>query len=328
MKSDLLKQIRSAFTPKKVKSNKRILIFFFFVLLSSFIWLLNNLEKEYFTQISIPVRFYNYPKSKIQLAPLPEQITVTVFGRGFSLLRYKILTFSTIDVDVDKQLVSHDYADKEMVFFNTENLLPALDNEVYGEFKILSIEPKNVQLIFTSKSSKKVTLVPNISYSLNKNYLIDSVYINPKQVLLSGPTFLLDTIDTLYTVPMRIKDVHKDLIISSRIQPIAFCDYNANYAKVVIKLQQKTEKQIYISAASFYKGDTNKVKFIPAQIKITFNVGVHDYNSIQAHMFQLLFDYKHKSIAHASDCFVKLISSPAHVSEVKISPSYVTIIKL
>ncbi len=328
MKSDLLRQIRSAFTPQRVKFNKRIFIFLFFVLLSSFIWLLSKLDKEYFAQIKIPVAFENFPTNKIQIAPLPEKISVSVFGRGFSILRYKLLNFSTIKVDIGKQLIASDKADKEMFYFNTENILPVLDKEVYGELKMLSIEPKNIQFIFSPKSTKKVPVIPNISFTLDKNMLVDTVYIKPAFVMLSGPSFFVDTLDKLYTIPLHIGKISSDVKISSHIKPEPFCSYSSNNISVFVLLQQKTEKQLYVSTASLYKGDTTLVKFVPDKIKITFNVGVHDYNNVSLSMFQLKLDMNQNKVAHSSNYFIKLLSSPSIVSNIRISPSYVTIIKL
>lgn len=326
MKSDLLKQIRGIFGPKKVKRNKRILIFTFFLALSTIIWFFSKLEKDYFATISVPVRFYNLPDNKIQINPLPKELNVNVFGRGFTLLRYKILSLNPVFIDLNKITSSKNENDRELIYFNSESIIPMIDREIATEVKILNIEPGNIKLIFSKKKSKKVIVVPDINYSVDKEYILDEVYVNPKYIFITGPSFIIDTLDTLFSVKSQIQNLSKDSRYLLEIKQIPLCTYSKNMILVEIKVQKKTEKTIQIPVKSIASFQTEKKEFIPATINLMFSVGLKDYKYIDANDFQFEFQKVSTPNSNNDNYFIKVISFPNNVSNIQISPSVITVL--
>jgi hypothetical protein len=117
------------------------------------------------------------------------------------------LSLNTIYLDVLSNIKTVKNSDRELLYFNSESIIPSIDRELSGEMKIMSIEPKDIKLIFSKKQSKKVFVVPNISYSINKNYLINTVKVIPNTILITGPSFIVDTIDTVFTQKQNISDL-------------------------------------------------------------------------------------------------------------------------
>ncbi|NSW45162.1 MAG: hypothetical protein HPY79_05055 [Bacteroidales bacterium] len=327
MKSELLKQVRNLFNPKKVKRNRRVLIFLFFVLLSSIIWFFNKLEKDYYTTISIPIRFYHFPDDKVLVNPLPKQLNVNVFGRGFTLLRYKLLSYKPIYIDVLAKINLKSNTDRDLIYFNTETIIPSLDKELSDEMKILSVEPKNIKLIFSKKMSKKVFVIPNITYSVDKDFLVDSVQVKPSVVLLTGPMFLIDTIDTIYTLTQKINSIDKDIRLKVSLKPIQFCEMSTDNVNVHIKLQKKTEKTIAIPINSIFSNKQKNIIFLPSHIVLKFSVGIHYYNEIDASQFSFRFEKVPVSNSNSEVYLIKILNYPKKVINLQVTPSYFTVLK-
>jgi len=327
LKSELLKQVRNLFNPKKVKRNQRVLIFLFFVFLSSTIWFFNKLEKDYYTTISIPIKFYHFPEDKVLVNPLPKQLNVNVYGRGFTLLRYKLLSYKPINIDVLAKINFNPNTDRDLIYFNTETIIPSLDKELSEEMKILSVEPHNIKLIFSKKMSKKVFVIPNITYSVDKDFLVDSVLVKPCVVLLTGPMFLIDTIDTIYTISQKINSIDKDIRLKSPLKNIQFCQMSTDKVNVYIKLQKKTEKTITIPISSIFQNKQNNIIFIPSHIVLKFSVGINYYNKIDASQFTFRFEKVPVSNSNGDIYLIKILNYPKKVINLQVTPSYFTVLK-
>jgi len=327
LKSELLKQVRNLFNPKKVKRNRRVLIFLFFVLLSTIIWFFNKLEKDYYTTISIPIRFYHFPDDKVLVNPLPKQLTVNVFGRGFNLLRYKLLSYKTIYIDVLKKINLSSNSDRDLIYFNTETVIPSLDKELSDEMKILSVEPSNIKLIFSKKMKKKVFVVPQITYSVDKDFVVDSVQVKPNVVFLTGPVFLIDTIDTVYSIIQKINSIQKDISLNVPLKTIPFCEFSNNKVNVSIKLQKKTEKTITIPVSTIFPTKQNNLIFVPNQIVLKFSVGINNFNKVDASQFAFRFDKVPVINSNNETYLIKIQKYPEKVLNLQVIPSYVTVLK-
>jgi len=326
LKSDLLKQIRGIFSPRKVKRNKRVLIFAFFLALSTIIWFFSKLEKDYFTTISIPVKFYNFPENKIQINHLPKELKVSVFGRGFTLLRYKILSRNPIFIDLTKISGSKSENDRELIYFNSESIIPMIDREMASEVKILSIEPGSIKLVFSKKQSKKVVIVPDINYSVDKDYILDEVNVNPRYIFVTGPAFILDSLDTLFSVKSQIQNLSKNSNYLLGIQKIPLCTYSNDLILVDIKVQKKTEKTIQIPVKSIFSYKSENKEFVPASVNLMFSVGVNDYQYIEATDFQFEFQRVLNPNSGNENYFIRITTTPDGVSNAQISPSVITVL--
>lgn len=327
MKSELLKQIRGLFSQKKVKRNQRVLIFFFFLFLSSLIWFFNKLEKDYFTTLTIPVRYYNFPKDKIQINSLPMQLKVNVYGRGFTLLRYKLLSFNPLYLDVLSNIKTVNNSDSELLFLNTESIIPYIDRELSGEMKILSVEPKNIKLIFSKKRIKKVFVVPNIFYAINKDYLIDKVHVNPNTILITGPSFIVDTIDTVYTQKQNIAELSSNYHSKIPLKKIELCSFNKTHVAVAIILEKKTEKVISVQAESIFPSTYKNMTFIPNTINLKFSVGIKNYTKIDASHFQFALERISNSTTNSEYFKIKAVDTPDKIYNLQIIPSVITVLK-
>ena len=99
-----LEGIRSFLLSKK---SREFLIFLFFVFVSFCFWLLQVLNDDYETEISISLKMKDVPENVVLTSELPEELKIGVKDRGTVLVNYKLgqkLYPLTLDFD--------EYADK------------------------------------------------------------------------------------------------------------------------------------------------------------------------------------------------------------------------
>ena len=73
---------------KKIKIEHKWKVFSVFVLFTTVLWFLNALNKEYVTEVKIPVEFI-LPENRAIIADLPEKFTANVQGVGYNILKYQ-----------------------------------------------------------------------------------------------------------------------------------------------------------------------------------------------------------------------------------------------
>ncbi|MCX7861544.1 MAG: YbbR-like domain-containing protein [Bacteroidales bacterium] len=325
MKSQLLKQIRTVFTPKQVKLNKRIFLFLFFLTISTLIWFFNKLEKNYFSQIEINVRYFNFPKNVIQTQELPNKIIVTIYGRGFTIMRYKLLSVTPFYIDLKKYL-SAQYNGNETVYLYTDNLISSLDKELSEEVKIIQIEPKAIKFSFAKKQIKKLPVIPNVKYQIANNYLLMGFSIKPNFVIVTGPSEILDTLDTLKTILLRLNELRESHQITIPIQPIKNCEINPANITIELMVDKKTEKIIQIPIDKVYQGKGKINQIIPEAITLKCYVAVSKYKDITIDLFNIEFKEIQTKNPKIINVQPYIRSMPNGVSKVFFEPNYFTVI--
>lgn len=64
--------------------------FWFFLILSTVFWFLNELNQVAVTELSFPVKYINMPRDRVLVNDLPQELRLQVQAPGYTLLRYKL----------------------------------------------------------------------------------------------------------------------------------------------------------------------------------------------------------------------------------------------
>ena len=82
------------------QKSREFLIFLFFVFVSFCFWLLQVLNDDYSTELSIPIKMKNVPENVVLTSDLPEELRISVQDRGTVLVNYMIgHTFFPVNLD-------------------------------------------------------------------------------------------------------------------------------------------------------------------------------------------------------------------------------------
>ena len=84
----------------KLKNNRRVVVFLVCLIIATSLWFLNALGKEYTSEVSYPVKYINPPANQFLADNTPVKLDLKIYGQGFTLLRFKLLSFSPIILDI------------------------------------------------------------------------------------------------------------------------------------------------------------------------------------------------------------------------------------
>ena len=215
---------------------KEALIFFCFVLLSFGFWLLQALQQEYETDLSIPVRYNNVPANIIFESKIPDKITVHVRDKGSALLNYTLgqkfraitLNLESLPMDTDRFIISRNSLETD------------IQKQILASTTVYNFEPQRILLNYGLRKSKEVPVVFNGSVSTESGFLVSSdIIITPSQVTVYASQSVLDTIQKVKTTFVDIKDAKKSITKNTELEQINGANLGTERVSVIIPIEEK-----------------------------------------------------------------------------------------
>lgn len=305
--------------------NKKLPVFFIFLLLASVFWLLSALGEKYFETIYFPARYANAPKDKLLVNELPDCFSVRINSTGYDILSTKLRSGrSPIQINLSNTQMTRDIRDTSRYYILSSSIAPFVRKNLSREAVIISISPDTVWVHYSKMHRKTVPVIADIHAVCQKQYMItEEIYTIPERIEIAGPKALLDEIDQVETVYREFTDlsdsVRQQISLKNNYSNI---DYSQDYVDLMIPVEQFTESSVTIPVEILGLPDTLRMKLFPARVNVTFRVGLNAYPLISSDDFRLTIEYD--SLGRNGD-FPSLITpvldkSPVFVDHVRISP--------
>lgn len=326
MDSRLLKQFRQIFNKEKVKSDKRIIIFLFFLLASIIFWLLQVLSNDYTTTISYPVSYTKFPKNKVLLNKLPAHLTLKVNAYGFTLLRYTLNpAINPITIDVNSFIANKASPDDGLKFYIlTRDYRERISRQISSEIKVIDILPDTIMFLFTDIISKKVIVKPNIKLDFEKQYkLTGKLQVKPGSVTISGPGSILDTIDFVLTEFHHLTDMNKTTGIDLAVKNIKGVKISERSIFLTIPVEKFTEGSLVIPIEVKNLPDTLQLSTFPNEVTVSYLIGLTDYDKVESSDFKAVVDFRSTSNNLSNKLRVRIVKYPSNINSMKFHPKSV-----
>ena len=324
MDSNLLRQFRQLFDPEKVKSDKKILIFLFFLVLSTIMWVLQALSKEYTTIIDFPVKYINVPSDKVIVGNLPTKLAIKVNSFGYNLASYSISkSFAPVVCDLKSYSLKQLYTNNNYLYFiATDQMNEKVSSQLGQKIKILDFYPDTIFFQFADVVNKTVRIEPNLNIAFDKQYLLkDNIVIDPAFVRITGPNTILDTITFIKTKPLNFRGLNKTIKQKININTINGINYSVENVNITIPVEKYTESSIYVAVKVLNLPKKYKFNIFPNKIKISYFVGLSKFEKVKPSDFLVIVDYK-TIVEDKSNkkLRVKLLKYPTFIKNIKFQP--------
>ena len=328
MKSELLRQFRNLFQEKKVTLNKRLLTFLFFLLLSSFIWLLNTLDKDYITELNFPVNYENFPKHLVQTEDLPSSFTLRVEASGYLLLKHKIgKTIYPLTIDILEFLSESLLRDTIGFDIRTSSYREEIENQLHKQIKVIDIKPEILHFYFEKEITKEIPVKPVFQYRFGKQLIFkNDPDVSPSMVFVSGPKNILDTISFIPSVPKDLGIVNDNITTSISLLPIRNLTYSISKAKLSIEVEKYTESTFQIPIHIINIPDTVSLILNPEFVTLSYCTGLSSFKRINPAQFSLNVDFKEYVQNKTSKLTVLVKNAPEEVFNIRVNPRAVNYI--
>ena len=317
--------IKKFLNKRNLKADRRLIVFLFFVALATLFWFLNQLEEEYVTEISLPVRYTNFPSDKILANELPNHFELRVRGYGYKLLEYKISNkFLPYTIDVNSLTLRMHAQSSYAKFFSLTSLLSQdIEDQISSELEIVSIRPDTLFFEFADRIFKKVPVVSDLSAVPAAQYMIrGKIQFSPDSIIVSGADPIIDTIDRVYTKTSELVDLSDDYQDEIQLKRISNVKFSEDEVKVNINIEKFTEASQIIPLNVINVPDTLVVRTFPKDITVTYHVALSDYEKVVPQLFEMVVDYNEGSNPE-NKLSISILNSPEYIRSLRFSPKKV-----
>lgn len=308
-------------------ASNRWVTFLYCLLIAFLFWLLIVFSNEYKAPVSFNLRYINFPQDKMLANKLPGRVDIEITTSGFTFLGFYFNRLNdTLYLDVSKLRKNKNEQDYYLPGYSQAQQFEA---QLGNQLKISKIDLDTLHFYFDKKVTKVVPVKLNLNYEFEKQFqLSGKIELKPSKIVLSGPASVMNNLIELNTQQLNFTNLNKtisrtaDLIIPAELNSI---DFSTKKVVVKIPVEKFTEGTLDLPVEVLNVPEQYQLKTFPSRVKITYLVGLSNYQKVSADQFSLLAYYDPKN-EQASSLKLKLVKFPEIVRQVKIETENVEFI--
>ena len=193
-----------------------------------------------------------------------------------------------------------------------------------SEIQILDITPDSLIFQFSERAEKMVPVVPELTLKFEKQYMQVSPFIvEPDSVRISGPKLIIDTIQQVFTEPAMVENVSSPVENEYNLSRISKVEMDPSEVWVRVQVEKFTEASMKVPIEVINLPDSLVLRAFPAQVTVSFQVGMNAYKTLNEHFFRAVVDYAEAGTMLANTLQVKLVRMPDYIQSVNYTPKTV-----
>lgn len=286
--------------------NKQLLVFLFFLALSSIFWLLMTLNESYEQEIAVPVEITQVPKNVVITSELTDTLHVTLHDKGYALLSYASKLHDPIEISFSQY--ANTSTGKGSI--PVSNLQKVIAGKLLASTQIVSIKPEKLEFTFNYGESKRVPIRLQGYVVPAENYYLAQTTFAPESVLVYGNRQDLDTLDCVYTEFLEARNFEDTLSQEVYLKSLRGMKIMPRRVKVTFHADILTEESIEVPVTAVNVPEGKGFRFFPSKVKVNFQVGARKVRTLKPQHFSVVADCKEIIKNPAEKCNIRLRTAP------------------
>lgn len=266
------------------------------LLISFFLWCINELNRTYSRVLAIPVRFTHYPAGLKIKNRLPSFIMVEVKASGAKMLKlYLQKSLDEIVVDLSAMELPHQKGQRKVI--STLSTIGSLSKLLNTDVELLHLKPDSLYFDFGERWGKKVFVKPDVQLKYeNAEGVNVSVLVQPQEVWLEGDSIAILNIDTILTSRIVLNELNKmvetdaEVILPEALKETAIV--SPQRVHLSINLDEYVEKWIDVKVEMLNVPAGWEMKAFPEIVRVLVRIPYRLYDSLQTDQILAHADYK------------------------------------
>lgn len=299
------------------KKSREFLIFLFFVFVSFCFWLLQVLNDDYETELSIPIRMKQVPDNVVLTSELPSEMKISVKDRGTVLVNYLWgQTIYPVTIDFSE------YSEKgSQVRIPAMSLAKKISSQLNLSTKLLAIKPDTLEFIYTKGAAKTVPVRICGTIKPERQYYVSDTLFSPDSVRVYAPKAILDTITAAFTRTVDFENVSDTVHKRVFVAPVKGARFIPDYSDLTLKVDVYAEKTVDVPVVGVNFPHDKVLRTFPSSAKVTFQIGLSRFMEVDAEDFHVAVDYNDLIQNEGKDkCRLLLKEVPKGVNHVRVNP--------
>jgi hypothetical protein len=304
---------------------KEVLIFLFFLLLSSGFWILQSLQQDYERKIELPVRYKNVPPEWILSEENPKKINILVKDKGTTLMYYSWNAhFSPIDISVS----DFSQSSGQSLHVTTRALETMLSKQLISSTSILSIEPSEIHIRYDSLSSRSATVVADVIVRTKPGFQVsDSIKISYPKVRVYGSRKTTDLPGYVKTKRLTIENASGTEEHTVALDLPAGVKSDHETVKLTIPVEEYTEKNLQLPVLCVDIPSGYALRIFPSTVEVKCNIPMSLFKELTEDELEIQIPfYDFQKYQPTGKLPVKLTKKPSWVVNTVIVPNEVEFI--
>lgn len=307
---DNLKRItKTRFRQRNVKT------FTFFLFFAIVIWIFVQFSKQYNQIIEIPIEYVNVPLNKVITQDNPDHLQLRMIENGFTIAWYSLFSPS-LEIDVARLPEAED-----QLVYNLEENRDDIEQQLDIDFGRNRFLRDMLFINYQQRREKTIPVFPRVEVNFAPGYAaVSPLKLEPDSVTVSGPDNLLDTLNQLQTINLRLNDVKGDLagqvaLDTSRLGKISFYQNSVNY---FLDVEKFTEGSVEVPVELINVPSGLNVVVFPKEILVFYQVNLNDFDDVKATDFRVVGDFS--EVKENQDFLIpRVVQQPSFVTNVRIN---------
>jgi YbbR domain-containing protein len=320
-----LENIKNRTDSEKVKFNKKLLIYLFFLIISTVFWFLTALDKSYTVQLEFPIRYQNFPPEKVLVSDAPQTLKLRISGHGFTIIKHKFYSgLSPLTVDVTASGIAPMDTATQLYYLLTRKFRDKITTQFGEDLQVISIYPDSLFFVLDDIVSKSVPIRPLLHLSFKKQFQQKGKErVLPRSVMVFGPKIIIDTIKWINTSIIKKSSVNDTIREEADLEPIRTLQYSFEKVNVVIPVEKFTEVNLSVPIEVINLPNKLILKTFPGYVTVSGMVAVSDYSKITPDLFRVMVDYQKIGQSRDDKLQVNMMKMPDYMVNIKFTPKNV-----
>lgn len=307
--------------PKEIIENvpktkrRHFLTFIVFLFISTLLWLLIKLSKDYSTQSTFAINYTNIPVDKCITSPT-NMVNFSFDADGFITLAHNLMPENERTIDIPLNEVPYRNDNETTYSFSSQYVAEKLANLLGISTSDISMNEGNISFEMEPLKSKKVAVKLRSNIDTQRQYgIYGSPSITPNTVVVYGPPKTIDTLSTVYTKKFEKSDVNKNINETVALDLLdGLIKTDSTNVRVSISIEKFTELNIEVPITKSPKAN---IRVLPETVMVKSMVPMSEYNYIKPEMFNIGIDETQIGKEQIIDVVVKKIPDNVTISSIK-----------
>ena len=306
-------------------SGRDLAVFLLALLLAFSIWLIHNLALKYNAYLDVTVQAKCNIDGHSDLSSDHCSVVARCRTTGYNVIRLDYFGRKDVrTVAFQSSVMKHKDED---VYYVTSSDLQEYAHLIFGDGVAVEYFTTDTLFFrFPRENSKKVPVLPVSSITFMPQYMNDApMMFQPDSVTVYGEPYLLNTLERVYTEPIRHAYLSKDIageVELEKIRGIRFSDDKVHYSMGVTRYVEFSRK-LSVNIVNLPSDKT--VTIIPSTVNVVLKSSFPVYNDPLESCIATV-DYNDYLSSLSGKCIVQLQNLSGKVLDYEIQPSYVEFI--
>jgi len=290
------------------------------IIMALLLWFHVATDKVYEHTDTFPLEIFNIPERLILAEKLPEQVDVTIRGKGKELLKFLLAEKKSLKIDAEE------FKRGETEYIIKPEEIPLPEELELKVTKILSPEDLKIKLDYPME--KKMKIQPNIKILPAEGFQqVGELHYNPKEVVISGPRMWVRGLKVIHTQEKVIEGA--EVSISDQVDLALPEGYNLSLSPQTINFSQNIEKTVEREIFNLPVGLVNvpkreEIMLEPDSINVTISGAESVVNQMSPDNIKVTVNCA-KAKRNETVKLPVLVKLPAEVNLKKIEPDSIEV---